>query len=94
MKIFLGDTYGCPEGFDLEEDVDDTSVAEKWHDPQEKEKHSEEVGDQGISRGKLTPVGVNHSHDVGRNAVSHFHTCEMIKMIKNWSKVNIKIRKK
>ena len=39
-----------PEGFGLEEDVDDQTIAHKVHHPEDEEEDAEDVGDESVSQ--------------------------------------------
>ena len=56
-----------PWALSLDEDVDDHSVPEAVHEPQQEEEEADEVPDQRVGRGKGPPVLVSHGqHVLGR----------------------------
>jgi len=54
--------YRCPEALHFQKDVNDATVSNEGHDPEEEEQYSKEVWDQRVDWSKLTPMGTHDLH--------------------------------
>jgi hypothetical protein len=46
------------------EDVDDAAISQKRHGPKKKKDDSEQIRDQGMLRGKISPVGMDNALEI------------------------------
>ena len=79
-----------PEGFNLQEDVADTPVAEEVDRPEEKEADANNMVDQRMLGGKFTPVLVDHLErffvdtiKVGSTCISFVILCQTLLLYKS-----------